>query len=154
ADRRGQVFHQQHGTAIDDARMPVIGAHPVGGVGGAARLEADGLGGCVVLRLPVEGIVVAAVAEVEGTSRRSEKVEGGLRVAAGALEDLAALLRPLLGLFQLKEKREPDSEMEIAQAAGTLLQVGLEVEDGVAELGVAGPCNLAQLLRNVVPLAQ
>ncbi len=49
ADRRGQVFHQQHGAAVDGARVTIIGAHPVGGVGGAAGFEADAEGGCFVL---------------------------------------------------------------------------------------------------------
>ena len=132
ADRGGKVFHQQRGAAVDDARVPVVGAHPVGGVGGAARFEADGLGGGFVLRLPVERVVVAAVAEVEKTSGGGEEVEGGFGIAAGALEDAAALARPLLGFLEMEEQREPDREMVVAQAAGTVLEVGLEMKDGVA----------------------
>ena len=49
ADRGGQVFHEQGGAAIDDARMAIVGAHPVGGVGGAAGFKADGVGGGFVL---------------------------------------------------------------------------------------------------------
>ncbi len=104
--------------------------------------------------MPVEGIVVAAVAEVEKTSRGGEKVEGRFGVAARALEDAAALARPLLGFLEVKEQGEPDGEVVVAQAAGTVLEVGLEVEDGVAELGVAGAGDLAELLRDGVPLAQ
>jgi hypothetical protein len=154
ADRRGQVLHQQRRAAIDDARVAIVGPHPVTGVGGAAGFQADRVGGGFVLRLPVERVVVAAVAEVEKTSRGGQKVEGGLGVAAGALEDAAALAGPLLGFLQVKEQGEPDGEVVVAQAAGTLLQVGLEMEDGVAVLGVAGAGNLAQLLRDGVPLAQ
>ena len=134
--------------------MPVIGAHPVGGIGGAAGFKADGVGGGFVLRLPVERVVVAAVAEVEETSGGGEEVEGRLGVAAGALEDAAALAGPFLGLFQVEEQGEPDGEVVIAQAAGTVFQVGLEMEDGVAELGVAGAGDLAQLLGDGVPLAE
>ena len=154
ADRGGQVLHQQRGAAIDDAGVAIVGAHPVGGVGGAAGLQADGVGGGFVLRLPVEGVVVAAVAEVEKTSGGGEEVEGGLGVAAGALEDAAALAGPLLGLLEVEEQGEPDGEVVVAQAAGTVLEIGFEVEDGVAELGVAGAGDLAQLLRDGVPLAQ
>ena len=154
ADRRGQMLHEQRGAAIDDARVAVVGAHPVGGVGGAAGFKADGVGGGFVLRLPVEGVVVAAVAEVEKTSRGGEEVEGGFGVAAGALEDAAALAGPLLGLLQVKEQGEPDGEVVVAQAAGTLLEIGFEVEDGVAVLGVAGAGDFAQLLGDGVPLAQ
>jgi hypothetical protein len=104
--------------------------------------------------LPVERIVVAAVAEVEKTSGGGEEVEGGLGVAAGALEDAAALAGPLLGLLEVEEQGEPDGEVVVAQAAGTILEVGFEMKDGVAELGVAGAGNLAQLLGDGVPLAQ
>ena len=154
ADRRGQMLHEQRGAAIDDARVPVVGAHPVGGIGGAAGFQADGARGGLVLRLPVEGVVVAAVAEVEKTSGGGEEVEGGFGVAAGALEDAAALARPLLGLLQVEEEGEPDGEVVVAQAAGTILQVGFEMKDGVAEFGVAGAGDLAELLRDGVPLAE
>ena len=134
--------------------MPVVGAHPVGGVGGAAGFKADGAGGGLVLRLPVERVVVAAVAEVEETSGSGKKIEGGFGVAARALEDAAALARPLLGGFEMEEDGEPDGKRVVAQAAGTILQVGFEMEDGVAEFGVAGACDFAKLLRDGVPLAQ
>jgi hypothetical protein len=148
------VLHEQGGAAIDDAGVAIVGAHPVSRVGGAAGLEADAVGGGFVLGLPVEGIVVAAVAEVEKTSRGGEKVEGRFGVAAGAVEDAAAMARPLLGLLEMEEQGEPDGEVVVAQAAGAVLEVGLEVKDGVAEFGVADAGYLAQLLRDDVPLAQ
>ena len=148
------MLHQQRGAAVDHARVPVVGAHPVGGIGSASRFKADGVGRGFVLRLPVERVVVAAVAEVQKTSRRGQKIEGGLGIAAGALEDSAALPGPLLGFLQVEQKREPDGQVIVAQAARTLLQVRLEMEDGVAVLGVAGAGNFAQLLRDGVPLAQ
>ncbi len=154
ADRRGQMLHEQRGAAIDDARVAVVGAHPVGRVGGAAGFKADGVGGGFVLRLPVERVVVAAVAEVQETSGGGEEVEGGFGVAARALEDATALAGPLFGLLQMKEEGEPDGEVVVAQAAGTVFQVGLEMKDGVAELGVAGAGNFAELLRDGVPLAE
>ena len=148
------MLHQKRGAAIDDAGVAVVGAHPVGGIGGAAGFEADGVGGGFVLRLPVERIVVAAVAEVKKTSGGGEEVESGFGVATGALEDAAALAGPLLGLLQVEEQGEPDGEVVVAQAAGTVLEVRLQMKDGVAELGVAGAGNLAQLLRDGVPLAE
>ncbi len=80
------------------------------------------------------------MAEVEETSGGGEKVEGRFGVAAGALEDTAALARPLLGLLQVEEQGEPDGQVVVAQTAGTLLEVGLEMEDGVANTwrGVRG----------------
>ena len=123
ADRRGQMLHQERGAAVDDAGVAIVGPHPVRRIGGAAGLQADGVGGGFVLGLPVEGIVVAAVAEVEKTSGGGEEVEGRLGVAAGALEDAAALAGPLLGLLEVEEQGEPDGEVIVAQAAGTVLEV-------------------------------
>ncbi len=153
-DRRGNAFHQRGGTAIDDARVAIIGPHPIGRVGGAAGFKADGVGSGLILRLPVEGIVVAAMAEVEKTSGGGKKVEGRLGIAACALEDAAAMLGPFFRLFEVEQEGEPEGEVIVAQAAGTLLEIGFEMKDGVAELGVAGAGNLAELLGNGVPLAQ
>ena len=154
ADRGRQVLHEQGRAAVDDPGMAIVGAHPIGRIGGAAGFQADGVGGGFVLGLPVEDIVVAAVAEVEETSRGGEEVEGRLGVAAGALEDAAAVAGPLLGLFEVEEQGEPDGEVVVAQAAGTVLEVRLQVKDGVAEFGVAGAGDLAELLGDGVPLAQ
>ena len=134
--------------------MAIVGAHPVGGVGGAAGFKADGVGCGFILRLPVERVVVAAVAEVEETARGGEEVKGGFGIAAGALEDAAALAGPFLGFFQVEEQGEPDGEVVVAQAAGTIFEIGFEMKDGVAELGVTGAGNFAQLLGDGVPLAQ
>ena len=155
ADRRAaEVFHQQRGPAIDDARMPVVGPHPVGRVGCAARLKADGVCRCLILRLPVERVVVAAVAEMKETSRGRKKIEGSFRISAGALEDSARCRGHSLVSLQVEEQRKPDCQVIVAQTAGTLLQVRFEMKDGVAVLGVAGAGDLAQLLGNGVPLAQ
>ena len=93
------------------------------------------------------------MAEVEETSSGSKKIESSLGVSAGTLEDAAPLAGPLFGLFEVEQQGKPDGQMIVAKAAWTLLQVGLQVKDGVAVLGVAGAGNFAQLLRNRVPLA-
>jgi hypothetical protein len=85
ADGRGQMLHEEDGAAVDGARVAVVGAHPVGGVGGAAGFEANGVGGGFVLGLPVERVVVAAVAEVEKTSGGGEEIEGCFGVSVGGL---------------------------------------------------------------------
>src|ERR1700749_1368741 len=87
AHRRRKMFHQQRRAPIDDARMAIVSAHPVRGVGGTARFKTDGVCGSFILWRPVERVVIAAVAEVQETSRRSEKVECRFSIAARALED-------------------------------------------------------------------
>ena len=112
------------------------------------------VGGGFVLRLPVEGIVVAAVTEVKETAGGGQEVKGGLGVSARALEDASAVAGPLFGLFEVKEQCEPDGQAEVAQSAWTILEIRLQMEDGVAEFGVARAGDLAELLRNGIPLAQ
>ncbi len=94
------------------------------------------------------------MAEVEETSGGGEEVECGLGIAASTLEDAAALAGPLLGLLEVEQESEPDGEVVIAQSAGTLLEVGFEMKDGVAVLVVTGAGDLAELLGDGVPFAQ
>jgi len=54
----------------------------------------------------------------------------------------------------VEEEGEPDGEVVVAEAAGTILEVGLEVKDGVTELGVAGAGDFTQLLGDGIPLAE
>jgi hypothetical protein len=54
----------------------------------------------------------------------------------------------------VEEEGEPDGEVIVAQAAGTLFEVGLEVKDGVAEAGMASAGNFAELLGDGVPLTE
>src|SRR5579885_1806204 len=44
--------------------------------------------------------------------------------------------------------------MVIAQAAGALLDIGFEMKDGIAVLGVAGAGELGEVLDDGVPFAQ
>jgi len=91
---------------------------------------------------------------MEKTSDGGEEVKGGLGIPARAVEDAATMARPLLGLLEVEEEGEPDGEVVVAQSTRAVLDVGLQVKDGVAEFGVADTGDLAQLLRDVVPLAQ
>src|SRR5579859_6639505 len=54
----------------------------------------------------------------------------------------------------MEQECEPHGEVVVAQAARTVLEVWLEVEDGVRVLLMAGTGNLAQLLGDGAPLAQ
>src|ERR1700733_15812056 len=114
------MLHEQRGAAIDGAGVAVVGAHPVTGVGGAAGFKANGAGGGFVLRLPVERVVVAAVAEVEKAAGGCEKIEGGFGVSARTLEDAAALAWPLLGRFEMEEEGDRYWERVVGRAAGTV----------------------------------
>ena len=135
--------------------MAVVGAHPVGRVGGASGLEADALRGGFILRVPVQRVVVAAAAVVEETSGRGEEVEGRFELVVGARKKLLAVaLGQLSAPAATKQQAQPLRELVIAQAAGTFLDVGFEMEDGIAVFGVAGARHLGEVLHDGVPFAQ
>ncbi len=75
--------------------------------------------------MPVQGIVVAAVTKVEKDAGGSEKsdglVERGVDLVGGGAAKLG----------------QPGADVRVAQAAGGVLHVGFEVEQGVAVAGVA-----------------
>src|SRR5260370_15581349 len=87
-----------------------------------------------------------AMAEVKKTSRRGKKIEGRLGIAARTLENSAALPRPFLRVLQVKQQREPDREMVIAQPAGAVLEIRFQMIDGIAVFGMAGTRDIAPRL--------
>ena len=131
-------------AALNNARVAEIEPHPVGGVRfGIARavgpfaaclfdLQTNAQASSVVLRLPVEGVVVALMPEVEEAADGEEEVDSVLElftVGRGS---------GVIGVGARCEKRfEPAADMDVAQAAGAVLDAGLEVKEGVAVLAVA-----------------
>ena len=76
------------------------------------------------------------MAEVQKAARSGQKIKRRLGIAARALENATALAGPFPGFLQMEEQRKPDGQVIVAQAARTLLQVGLQMENGVAILRV------------------
>ena len=103
ADRRGQMLHQQRRSTINNARVAIVGSHPVTRIRRPAGLKADAACSGFVLRLPVERVVVAAMAKMQKAASSSQKIESSLCVAPRRLENAAALAWPLPGFFQVKE---------------------------------------------------
>ena len=54
----------------------------------------------------------------------------------------------------MEEDGEPDREAVVPQPARTILEIGFEMKDGVAEFGVARAGNFTQLLGDGGPFAQ
>ncbi len=92
--------------------MAVIIAHQGGG-----RI-AEGF-----LRVEGEHVLIARIYLVKADANGGEKIESGAQVGC--------VLAPIEGV-------EPANGVEIAQAAGSFLNIGLQVIDGVLGLGVAG----------------
>ncbi len=132
--------------ALDGAGVAEVEAHPVGGVGvrsciGARPCESERGDSGLVLALPVERVVVAAVAEVEKGADEGEELAGFLKLGGGWRA----------GVFG--EAGEPGAGVCVAEASGTLLHVGFEVEEGVAEAGVAGADDLQQAAEDAFAVA-
>src|SRR6266849_2676507 len=130
--RRERLIQQTKNQAVEGARVPEINAHPLrgafagcGGVADAAR------GGCG-LEFVGEDIVVAAVMKMKKTARGREKIEGG--VARRAEFRRRELFERIRGAA---EAQQPASGIEITETAGRFFEVGFEMKNGVAVLGMA-----------------
>src|SRR5713101_9116894 len=130
--RRARLIQQAKNQAVEGARVPEIDAHPLrgafagcGGVADAAR------GGCG-LEFVGEDIVVAAVMKMKKTARGREKIEGG--VARRAEFRRRELFERIRGAG---EAQQPASSIEITETTGRFFEVGFEMKNGVAVLGMA-----------------
>ena len=105
--------------ARDNAGVTKVQLHPVGGIARHAARDADARCCRLVLRLPVERVHVPARAKVEKASNGSQKGEGVRELLRGCGR-------------RLRQARQPSAGVLIAQSAGTLLDVRLQVKEGVA----------------------
>src|ERR1700761_7563868 len=62
---RGESFRRQDCPAKDRPGVPVVRPHPISGGRGACGFEADNLRRRLILRMPIEAVVVAATAQME-----------------------------------------------------------------------------------------
>lgn len=69
--------------------MPVVGPHPVGWVRRAFGFEADTLGRRLVLRMPIQAVVVAPAAQMEKAAGGAEKFECRRRVVVYGIKGIA-----------------------------------------------------------------
>jgi hypothetical protein len=121
--------------------MAEVGTHPVGGIDAcvAGAAQADAELGCGVLRLPVQRVVVALVAVVEEAAHGGEEGEGVVEVAV-------VLRCAVVGVHAPQpEPSQPVADVGVAQTAGAVLDVRLQVKERVAEAGVAGESEPRQL---------
>ena len=90
---------------------------------------------------------------MEEAANGGEEIVGGFELVVGAVEIVCRAGPGLLGLDGVEEG-EPLGEVVIAQTAGALFDVRLDVEDGVAVFSVAGAGHLGEVLNDGIPLAQ
>ncbi len=119
--------------ALEDAGVAEVKAHPVGGVGAVGwPAEAERGKGGFVLAVPVERVVVAAVAEVQKGADEDEELAGFLELGGGWKAG------------DFGEAGEPGAGVCVAEASRALLDVGFKMEERVAETGVTGADDLEQ----------
>ena len=114
-------FQGAHGRAIDGARLAVILAHPRG------HVPVVGQG---ILGVEGELILVASCLGVECGPQARQVPEGVPQV-------VGRLGRGQTSGVRLAELLHPSDELKIAQPAGSLLHVGLEMIESVGVFGVA-----------------
>ena len=78
--RRRLLLQPRRHAAQNGARMAVVGAHPVRGIGRAARLEPDALRAGLILRMPAQDVVVAVRAQVQEAASRRHELDGRLHL--------------------------------------------------------------------------
>jgi hypothetical protein len=88
------------------------------------------------------------------TSHGGKEIVGRLQFVVGSVELVSSVLGPSFLSMDGVEQREPLREVVIAETAGALLDVGLDVEDGVAVAGMPRARHFSQVLHDHVPLAQ
>src|SRR5579875_166341 len=94
------------------------------------------------------------MAVVQEATDSGKEVKCVLTLVVRAIQIVAEELGPCLVLAQGVQDGQPLREVIVAQATGALLDVGLEMEDGVAEPGVARAGDLGEVLHDYVPLAE
>ncbi len=105
------------------------------------------LGGFVLLG-PGERVVVAAVAEMQEAANGHEEIERGVEGRAQPGREELGFVGPAGSFFHGGDEGEPVREIVIAQAAGAIFDVGLEVKNGVAEFVVAGAREIGEALHD------
>src|SRR5207245_3927784 len=88
-------------------------------------------------------VAVAAVMKMKKTARRREKIEGG--VARRAEFRRGKRFERIHGAA---EAQQPASGIEITETAGRFFEVGLEMKNGVAVLGMAPDGQIGKRLRS------
>ena len=81
------------------------------------------------------------------------EIERGVESAAGGDWQQGLGLGPPAKLFHGGDQGEPTGNVIVAQAAGTVFHVRLEMKDRVAEFVMAGACEFAQILDECVAFA-
>ena len=87
------------------------------------------------------------------TAHRVEEVAGGGELRLKRRRNQRGAIGPGALLVEGGDQRQPAGDVLIAQPAGTLLHVGFEMKDGVAELGLPGAGEFGNALHQRLPLA-
>lgn len=82
-----------------------------------------------------------------------QEIERGFEFRPQPGRQKLGFLRPVAFFFHRREERKPVREVVIAQPAGPVLHVGLQVKDGVAKLVVAAAREVRQALNDGSRLA-
>ena len=141
-----ELRQQRAGVALDRLQFPDRGAVNAAGVVVVAAHELSRVGGGLLLQIEGEQVVVAAGAGVEPRAQPEQKGAGRLQFRR-QIEARQPVRRGRAELAQ------PAHQLEVAQAAGRLLDVRLQLVDGFAVPRMAGADQPAQMKGQPLALA-
>lgn len=141
------------GEAADVAGVAKIMTHPIRRRQRLSETRSHAAGGSARLAFVTQLVVVAAAVEVQKASHRGEKLEGLSHRSLRRVGPEFLGRGPAGGFFKLAESGQPAAKMIIAQAAGRVFDVRLEMENRVAVFRVTLAGDLAQRARQFLTIA-
>ena len=129
--------------------MPEIDAHPVRGIDGSAVFHSNPSrcrGGLQFVR---KGIIVAPLPVVQETARRGQEIERRFHVPAGLGRPNIFGSCPRSFSLHLGNQSHPPRHVVIAQTAGRILEIRLQMKDRVALFFVPLPCQFGKVGKQI-----
>ncbi len=141
--RHRSLLHRLRHSPPHGARVPEIKPHPV------RRIDARLRGpkrrrGSLILRQPVQSVVIAPMPKMQKRAHLHKEL--------ARLPQTPAMLAQLSSLSGKRSRSSHFAYVRVTQPARTLLDVRLQVEDGVAVLCMPQPCDLQQPARAALTL--
>ena len=142
----GHFLEQLTGNVFDGARMGKVDAHPIGDIRRMDILRPNFPGRCIVLRIPGQKIVIPFIPEVQEATNGCEECQRRIHRGLVRGGKIFLWIGPAVLLFHGGHGGKPPRRDIVLKAARTILDIWLEVENGVRKLAVAVARQFRQAL--------
>src|SRR5215471_1911175 len=126
--------------------MSKVEAHPLGRAPHLGVSSSDLLRGRRVLVRPTEAVVISSMTEVKEATHRHEEIMGSFHRLSHRRRQQIVSRRPIVQFIDGRDQGQPVGDVIVTQATGSILDVGLEVEDSVAMFSMTRACEFRQAL--------